>query len=279
MSDQKALLLDEQPLFLLPSLAMIAGVEGAVFLQQLHYLLQISKNEKDGKKWVYNSLEEWTEQFPFWKTKPLRNLIKRLEDENLITIGNYSSGNYNRTNWYTINYSSLNQACSALFVTNVQKGQNGMPKRAEPLHNITIHNIISEKPLEAYNANSEESSNVGHYRTQISHSNKKADSKILTEETAVPLDYSKVWEIAVKKGVSVQSVQKVQQEVFDSIADGNKYKTKSISRTVQKWIDLGIGRGSIQRLDEIGMMILESDSPINTEERKRVFDQLRKGIV
>jgi len=65
------LLLNEEPLIVLPSLAAHIGLQESIFLQQLHYWLNRSDHERDGHKWVYNSYKEWQKQFPFWSERQL----------------------------------------------------------------------------------------------------------------------------------------------------------------------------------------------------------------
>ncbi|PID20129.1 hypothetical protein CSV61_16290 [Sporosarcina sp. P3] len=68
------LLLNEEPIPLLPSLVMKVGLNAALFLQQLHYRSNIFKNIRDGHKWVYNTYDDWMEEFSFWSL----NTIKRI---------------------------------------------------------------------------------------------------------------------------------------------------------------------------------------------------------
>lgn len=101
------LLNNEKPLLILPELAAKLGLNETIFLQQLHYWLQDSKNVRDGHKWVYNTYDEWHKQFPFWSLSTLRRVIAKLEKENLIITGNYNRFKLDKTKWYRINYDSL----------------------------------------------------------------------------------------------------------------------------------------------------------------------------
>ena len=112
MKYSSRLLLDEQPLQILPSLAVKLGLNKAMFLQQLHYWLQKdSAHERDGQRWIYNTYEEWHEQFPFWSVQVLRKrIVKPLEEAGLITTtGEYNAMPQDKTKWYTINYEALNR--------------------------------------------------------------------------------------------------------------------------------------------------------------------------
>ena len=61
------LLLDENPLMIMPQLAVKIGLNESIVLQQIHYWLEINrkadKNKRDGFYWTYNSYKEWQKQF------------------------------------------------------------------------------------------------------------------------------------------------------------------------------------------------------------------------
>jgi DnaD/phage-associated family protein len=101
------LLLNESPILVLPSLATKVGLNEAIFVQQLHYWLKDSSNDRDGFKWVYNTYEDWQSQFPFWSVSTIRRIITKLEKSNLIIIGNFNKLKIDNTKWYRINYPLL----------------------------------------------------------------------------------------------------------------------------------------------------------------------------
>jgi DnaD/phage-associated family protein len=101
------LLLNDKPLIILPSLAEKIGLNESIVLQQLHYWLQESKNNRDGFKWVYNTYSDWKKQFPFWSDKTIRRIITKLENEGLIISGNYNKLGIDKTKWYRIDYIKL----------------------------------------------------------------------------------------------------------------------------------------------------------------------------
>jgi hypothetical protein len=68
------LLINEYPLMVLPSLAVRIGLNEAIFIQQLHYWLEKAGTEKQGRKWVYNTYQDWEKQFPFWSNATLRRI-------------------------------------------------------------------------------------------------------------------------------------------------------------------------------------------------------------
>ena len=67
MSNSK-LLIDEQPLQVLPSLACAIGLNEAMVLQQLHWRLRYSKKQVNGLFWVFDKYVA-TRTFPILVTR------------------------------------------------------------------------------------------------------------------------------------------------------------------------------------------------------------------
>ena len=106
MKDIK-LLIPTQPLLVLPELATRIGLNEAIVLQQIHYWIQTSPHHFNGKRWIYNSYEDWQKQFPFWSISTIKRIFKRLEKLGLIEIANFNSNKFDKTNWYSINYQNI----------------------------------------------------------------------------------------------------------------------------------------------------------------------------
>jgi hypothetical protein len=101
-------LIDEPPILVMPTLAVVLdGLNEAVVLQQLHYWIQRSNNERDGRRWVYNTIKEWEKQFPFWSNDTIRRTMNKLRDMGLIITANYNTMPMDRTLWYSIDYEKL----------------------------------------------------------------------------------------------------------------------------------------------------------------------------
>lgn len=126
------LLLDDKPLIILPSLANVVGLNEAIILQQLHYWLGISNNRKDGETWVYNTYEDWREQFPFWSISTIRRTITRLENQGLIIVGRFNKLAIDNTKWYRIDYNQL----ESMNRPSVQNEQTMCSKRTDDLLNL-----------------------------------------------------------------------------------------------------------------------------------------------
>ncbi len=101
------LLINEPPLQVLPSLAVKIGLQEAVVLQQVHYWLQAAKPLDGGGRWVFNTYEQWAEQFPFWSPEAIRKIFKSLRDKGLIVSRPRGLHAFDRVNEYTIDYDAL----------------------------------------------------------------------------------------------------------------------------------------------------------------------------
>lgn len=133
------LLYDERPLEINPTLAELIGLNEAIILQQVHYWIVtemktndndvIAKHMHDGKWWIWNTYEQWQEQFKFWSIATIKRTISKLEKSGLLLSGNFNKYGYDRTKWYTIDYDKLqslkNQESINLIQWNVSSCTNG----------------------------------------------------------------------------------------------------------------------------------------------------------
>ena len=107
------LLLDEYPLIVLPSLAVALGLNEAIVLQQVHYLLQISKHVIEGRKWVYNSYPNWCLIFPFLSERTIKRTIYALEEQGILLSDCFNKLKLDKTKWYSIDYDQLDKIIAA----------------------------------------------------------------------------------------------------------------------------------------------------------------------
>jgi DnaD/phage-associated family protein len=107
------LLLDDQPLVILPQLAVAIGLNESIVVQQLHYWLEKSENVHDGHKWVYNTYEDWQKQFPFWSESTIRRIITKLEKLGIVVAANFNRSRIDKTKWYRIDYDKLAEFTSS----------------------------------------------------------------------------------------------------------------------------------------------------------------------
>ena len=87
-----------------PQIAIQIGESESILLNQLEYWIsKCGKNvdNLDGK-WIYNSHEQWSEQFIYWSISKLRRTIKSLENLGLVKSSRVNSKRWNQTKWYSI---------------------------------------------------------------------------------------------------------------------------------------------------------------------------------
>lgn len=101
------LIIKEEPLLVLPSLAKSIGLNEAVFLQQIQSLSNESIHFHDGYYWVRSTYEDWHRQCPFWSISTIKRTIKRLELRKFIIVGKYNNYAGDNTKCYRVNLELL----------------------------------------------------------------------------------------------------------------------------------------------------------------------------
>lgn len=102
------LLISEPPLQVLRSLAVIVGLERAIVIQQMYFLLTRTpcKEHKD-EKWVSYTYAEWkSRQFPFWSERTIERLFESLETMQIVT--SCQPDGFVRTKYYRLNHGMVN---------------------------------------------------------------------------------------------------------------------------------------------------------------------------
>ncbi|MCM3768453.1 conserved phage C-terminal domain-containing protein [Neobacillus niacini] len=101
------LLINENPVMIIPSLAVKLGLNEAVILQQIHYWVHASRHVIEGRKWIFNTYKNWQEQLPFWSESTIKRTIHSLEKQGLLLSGNWNRSKMDKTKWYAIDYQQL----------------------------------------------------------------------------------------------------------------------------------------------------------------------------
>ncbi len=116
MDSNSKLLIDEKPILVLPSMAVLVGLNEAIIQQKVHFWLKVdeqSRDErkfKDGRWWVYNSYGEWRANFPWWHEDTIARIVRKLEKDGLLISRKVDASKWVHTKWYTIDYVALNCA-------------------------------------------------------------------------------------------------------------------------------------------------------------------------
>jgi hypothetical protein len=138
--DYTNLLFDESPLVVSPQLAVVLGLNEAIIIQQLHYWLQKAPKVRDDRAWVYNSIKDWREQFPFFSTNTIRRTLDKLTADSIVIKGDFNKVSFDKTSWWSIDYESLNaitrnhkSMCPKWANGYAQNGQTDVPKMGKPI--------------------------------------------------------------------------------------------------------------------------------------------------
>lgn len=108
-----SLLIDEQPLQVIPSLAEALGVNAAILLQQINYWVKHAERSGDQRKfrqgrwWTYNTYGDWQQQMPWLTESGIRKLVKQLKDRGLVLVEKFGKRVQDHTLWYAIEYEAV----------------------------------------------------------------------------------------------------------------------------------------------------------------------------
>lgn len=99
------LLMDERPLFVLPSLAQAVGLNEAIVLQHLHWSLGRDQAVvQDSRRWIQLPVSELSKTFPFWSEATIKRIVSDLRENGLLTSRRSRDGNL-----YTVDYVRMGQ--------------------------------------------------------------------------------------------------------------------------------------------------------------------------
>lgn len=207
-----SLLISEPPLQVLPTLAVKIGLNGALFLQQLHYWILRSDNVRENTVWVYKSLDEWIEDdFPFMSKSTLKRTISDLKKADLIITKTFNKMKIDKTNWYTINYKKIESMSlprgqnepSIGSKWTYEEGQN------EPTNNQRIHREYIYSPDTSNDDSSEEKPKqvvmTDEHKIIIDYLNQKAGTRYEYNSTKTITLLNTLF----RKGYSVEDIKKV----------------------------------------------------------------------
>lgn len=126
------------------NIAEEVGVEGATMLDNIHYWVMKNKaNDKnfyDGNYWTFNSINAFTELFPFWSKRQIERILKNLKDEGYIQTGNYNKSAYDRTLWYALTEKGWN-----LFDESISPNEEMKTTKRGNENNQTVEPIPNKK--------------------------------------------------------------------------------------------------------------------------------------
>ncbi|MFH2869689.1 conserved phage C-terminal domain-containing protein [Enterobacter hormaechei] len=141
-----SLLMPSRPIVINPDLAYSIGLNEAIALQQVNYWLKETTSglERDGVRWIYNTTEQWLEQFPFWSESTLKRTFTRLKNLGVLKVDQLNKSQRDMTNYYTINYES--ELLDEVKVTKSKSSKCTLPSgQNEPMEEVKVERSIGSK--------------------------------------------------------------------------------------------------------------------------------------
>jgi len=122
------------------------GINEAIMIKNFQYWINKNKsnntNNHDGRTWTYNSVEAYTQLFPFWNYNQIKRILKSLINQGVLLTGNYNKAKYDRTKWYAFveeqTFVNIEQSISKKEQMQITKVTNAKDK-----NNLTIPNVNS----------------------------------------------------------------------------------------------------------------------------------------
>ncbi|EPU4249618.1 transcriptional regulator [Escherichia coli] len=141
-----SLLMPSRPIVINPDLAYSIGLNEAIALQQVNYWLKETTSglERDGVRWIYNTNEQWLEQFPFWSESTLKRTFTRLKSLGVLKVEQLNKSQRDMTNYYTINYES--ELLDEVKVTKSKSSKCTLPSgQNEPMEEVKVERSNGSK--------------------------------------------------------------------------------------------------------------------------------------
>lgn len=115
--DAVPLYMDEVPINVSPRLAAVFGINKAVIVQKLHFLIAGAQANNDlykfvdGHWWTYGSYQEWREKFFIWLSEAaVKTILRELEKSGIVVTRQGVKNRRDRRKWYRIDTERFNQA-------------------------------------------------------------------------------------------------------------------------------------------------------------------------
>lgn len=176
-------LLEEPTIAFYPSLATLIGVNEAIILQQLHFLLGITERAKnhynliDGRWWVYNSYEQWrVDHFPWLASSTIKRLFLDMEKSGFVISRQSVKSPTDRKKWYSIDYGIWSE-----FVARHELNQSDAPYQFDTVDGT------KKKPSRSYQNNPMEKLKKSRSLTETT-SEKKEERDSLPPSISIALD-------------------------------------------------------------------------------------------
>lgn len=264
-----ALLYNEPPIAVSPTLCRLLGLAEAVFLQQLHFRLQLKRSDPrtyekyrvNGRDWVYWTQQELIAEIPLGKSgDPHKRVIRELRELGLLLVEQLHAAKWDRTNFYTIDYDAFDDWLRSQEIDTVSIGGN------------STHREVASPPIvEKDRLQSICRSATGH-TTEIATERVIESSYVRTTTTSAnTIEFHPA--CAEYRGVIGPAIsglpEKLAQQVVDEIA-GALVAAEKGQRTAIQWL-----HGWIQAVANSarnGKFCFQQGKPIARERKMRLSD-------
>ena len=123
--------------------ATLFGVNEALFIQQLHFFERIGNFKHEGEVWIYKTIEDWSEELPWWSTSTIKRIIKTLTLSGLLMVRQLDRNRNNHTNYYRLNYAVLDEMywnhVSEKETTAIGSNWSNPSGQNEPIHQVNLN--------------------------------------------------------------------------------------------------------------------------------------------
>lgn len=227
------MLLNEPPLQVLPTLAVLVGLKQAIVLQQLQYWLNNKDKRhkpfiRNDRRWVHNTYEEWqAENFPFWSVSTVRRTFADAESSGLVMSEQFDLPSGDPRKYYTINYEKLESLVNPSDQDEQNPSvQNEHKPSVQPEQNPSVQD--EQPPLPNLNrppVQSEQTSSSDWAEHEEAETYSETSSETSSEKEALSLSASNIFQEVFGRELAI-----FQQEQLGVVTDLTVWK-----RTLSDW--------------------------------------------
>jgi hypothetical protein len=128
------------------------GMLESLIVNQILYWSERSGQTIDGRVWIYNTVEQWHEQFPFTSERSIRRALRKLENLGFIQSDRKESQWWNQRKWYSANRETLEPYISPMRPNCPDReGQSGRFKNKDFIPKNTKETNTSESSSNSIN--------------------------------------------------------------------------------------------------------------------------------
>ncbi len=180
-----SLLLSSRPVVVIPELAMRLGLPEAMLLQQIQYWVTETTSgvDYDGRRWIYNTIDMWQKQLPFYSESTIKRAFGNLKKLGVLSVEKLNKSNHDMINYYAINYDSELLRDEATSPSKAAHGEHGASVQIDLIDKTKIDR---SRGLKRTALNGSKRANVTENTTEITTENKSLLSRNSVESLDEP---------------------------------------------------------------------------------------------